>query len=191
MIEVDPLDLIPGEKYYLEQKSLKSYRQDLGFSTSAIGTFIKYSQTHHGIFAEFKNIKSVNKKPTDFLNPHSDLFTFHVAPYGSGFKIYKATRDSILDRKDKEAQLFAFEKMINKQKLPEKQDNISIRSMFAEKPEDFDSTFYGSNDNKSSVGTQLMREYGSKFLNKKKAGKRPCKTCKRYRNSKKTKSRRR
>jgi hypothetical protein len=177
MIEVAPLDLIPGKKYYLEQKGLKSYRQDLGFSTSAIGTFVKYSQTHHGIFAEFKNIKSVNKKPTDFLDPHSDLFTFHVAPYGSGFKIYKATRDSILARKDKEIRIKAVENMINSQ-YPYLEDVISTSNMFSEEPYVPPSTYpptYEETSRKTDVGhhlsSQIGKYFGGKTLKSKKSKK--------------------
>ena len=64
--------------------------------------------------------------------------------------------------------------------------------MFAETPQDIDSTFYGSEPDKSSLGTQLKDIYGSSLLNKKTAGRRRRKTRKsRKSKSRKTKSRRR
>jgi hypothetical protein len=201
MEEVNPLELIPGETYYLEEKRFDIYYKKNGFSSRGKGEFVKYEENVNGTSAKFKNIESVNNKPFYFLPDFPDkpnISTFHVAPYGSGYKIYKPLRDDILTRKDKELRVKAFEKMINQEKLPMLSNAIDISTMFDKRTTEHngrafiedDPTFYGSEPDKSSLGTQLKDIYGSSLLNKKTAGRRRRKTRK-SRKSRKTKSRRR
>ena len=116
MEEVDPLHLTPGESYYLDKPESKVFTNSRGLSSRGKGEFVKYEEGWTGaISAKFKNIESVNNKPFYFL-PDSQYrpneSTFHVAPYGSGYKIYKPLRDDILTRKDKELRVKAVENMI-------------------------------------------------------------------------------
>jgi hypothetical protein len=193
MEEVNPLELIPGETYYLEEKRFDIYYKENGFSSRGKGEFVKYEENVNGTSAKFKNIESVNNKPFHFL-PDSqyrpNISTFHVAPYGSGYRIYKIKEVHLQAREDEKARVKAFEKMINQEKLPIDQDKISTSTMFAETPQDIDPTFYGTEPDKSSLGTQLKNAYGSSLLNKKTAGRRRRKTRK-SRKSRKMKSRRR
>jgi hypothetical protein len=192
MQEVNPLELIPGETYYLERKKFDNYYKKNGFSSHGKGKFVGYI---NGIStsAKFKNIESVNNKPFYFMPDFPDkpnISTFQVAPYECMYKIYKPLRDNILARKNEEDRLTALEIMLNQQKLPIDQDKISTSTMFAETPQDIDPTFYGSELNKSSLGTQLKDIYGAYLLDKKTAGRKRRKTRK-SRKSRKSKSRRR
>jgi hypothetical protein len=144
----------------------------------------------HGTSATFKNIESVNNKPFYFTpdGPNKpNTTTFHVGPNGSMYKIYKPVSQIIQSRKDEEARVNAFEKMINKQKLPE--DKISVSAMFSEEPE-VDPIFYGQDidTDKSSLGTQLKDTYGAFLLNKS-GGKRRNKTLNYKKSRKSRKSR--
>jgi hypothetical protein len=184
MKEVNPLDLIPGEIYYLED-TFVGLAKRRGCSHRGIGEFVKNEIEENSIFATFKNVKSVNDKPFASCKTRetsnivvgtslpTDIFTFYVGPNKSSYKIYKNYRYNI-DRANKKAQLTAFEKMLNKQKLPK--NKISPSTLFDENP--VDPTFYESDDNKTDIGTQLTKEYASYLSSKKSAGKSPCKTCK-------------
>ena len=91
-------------------------------------------------------------------------------------KIFKTI---IQAREDKKVRVKAFEKMMNQEKLPMRPptDKISLSSMFAETPEEKnqpremnppfikgDQTFYGSEPDKSYIGTQLKDDYGAYFI---------------------------
>lgn len=191
MKEVNPLELIPGEIYYLED-TFVGLAKRRGCSHRGIGEFVKNEIEENSIFATFKNVKSVNDKPFASCKTRetsnivvgtslpTDIFTFYVGPNKSSYKIYKNYRYNI-DRANKKAQRTAIEKMLNKQKLPI--TKLSPSTLFDENP------FYESNDDKTDIGTQIAPDILS-FLNKKSAGKRPCKTCKQPK-SRRTKSRRR
>jgi hypothetical protein len=176
--EVDPSKLIPGEFYYLENKRDKTMK--------AKGKFIRYSfnEIGRGKQASFIIVPS-EKIKSKIMEIHysNDVRGFPISSY----KFYKPLPEGFIDRyqqKVEEDRVTAFEKIINKKKLPE--DKISVSSMFSEEPED-DQTFYGTDHDKSSLGTQLKHIYGAYLLDKKTAGRRRRKTLK----SRKTKSRRR
>ena len=201
MEEVDPLHLTPGESYYLDKPESKVFTNSRGLSSRGKGEFVKYEEGWTGaISAKFKNIESVNNKPFYFL-PDSQYrpneSTFHVAPHGSMYNIYKIKGPHLQAREDKKVRVKAFEKMMNQEKLPMLSNAIDISTMFDKRTSEHngrafiedDPTFYGSEPDKSSLGTQLKDIYGSSLLNKKTAGRRRRKT--RKSKSRKTKSRRR
>ena len=189
MEEVDPLHLTPGESYYLDKPESKVFTNSRGLSSRGKGEFVKYEEGWTGaISAKFKNIESVNNKPFYFL-PDSQYrpneSTFHVAPYKSMYNIYKIKGPHLQAREDKKVRVKAFEKMMNQEKLPMRPptDKISLSSMFAETPEEKnqpremnppfikgDQTFYGTDPDKSSLGTQLKPIYSEYLLDKKTAG---------------------
>ena len=193
MEEVDNLNLIPGAIYYLERDDDDENSLRRGLSTRGKGEFVDYEENVRNIFtyATFKNIESVNNKPFHFTPdaPNKPNTTsFRVAPGRRAvYKIYKPVSQIIQSRKDEEARVNAFEKMINKQKLPE--DKISVSAMFSEEPE-VDPTFYGQDidTDKSSLGTQLKDTYGASLLNKS-GGKRHRKTLNYKKSRKSRKSR--
>ena len=186
MKEVKPLDLIPGEIYYIENTMPPLFLKKTGLSPKGIGEFVKSEtkkhETEERIYGTFKNLKSVNDKP--FKKSYSleapDIMTIYIGPGKSSYKFYKNYKHSIV-RANKKAQQTAIEKILNKQKLPT--TKISPSTLFDENP------FYKSDNDKTDIGT-LMAPYVLSFLNKKSAGKRPCKTCKQPKSSR-TKSRRR
>lgn len=181
MIEVDPLDLIPGEKYYLDRPEIKEFSDSHRYSSRGKGEFVKYEK---GVFngylsAKFKNIKSVNKKRFLFLpdNPNKpNVSTFSVAPY-KVYKFYKPLSESILARKDKETRIKAVENMINSQ-YPYQEDVISTSNMFSEEPYVPPSTYpptYEETSRKTDVGhhlsSQIGKYFGGKTLKSKKSKK--------------------
>ena len=180
MEPVDPSKLIPNEIYYLENKSDPQMRGK--------GKFLRYEygdERFGGTQAGFQIVPSENitsKKMKDYLGITRGF------PLNS-YKFYKALPQHVIDRveeKDKEDRLTAFEKMINQQKLPMRSDALedNNRAFIAG-----DQTFYGSDPDKSNLGTQL-KSYGAQLLTKKTAGGRRRKSRK-SRKSRKTKSRRR
>ena len=154
MQQIPPLELIPGEFYYIENKKNKKDRSKAKFT--------KYQQMYGSTMATFTNISAVKK-----MNPNSKHgWEISVAPHGCEYNFYRALKDSILARKDEEARIKAFEKMINQQKLPFIPDKISASTMFAETQEEKnppfiedDQTFYGTSLDKTNLGTQLKHTY--------------------------------
>jgi hypothetical protein len=199
MQEVDSSKLIPGEFYYLENKTDKTMK--------AKGKFTRYYNDEPrfgGEQAAFRIVPSENiksKKMNAYLNGERGF------PLNS-YKFYKPLAQNVIDRYQESIAKnpsIAFEKMINQQKLPMRPptDKISLSSMFAETPEEKnqpremnppfikgDQTFYGTDPDKSSLGTQLKPIYSEYLLDKKTAGRKRRKTRK-SRKSRKTKSRRR
>ena len=180
MQEVNPLELIPGEYYYLENKRDKTMRGK--------GIFFRYyfSEMGGGKQAAFRIVptEKIKSKKMDFYS--NDVRGFPLASY----KFYKPLPEDVIFRyqqKDEKDRVTAFEKMLNQQKLPMRPptDKISLSSMFAETPEEKnqpremnppfikgDQTFYGTDPDKSSLGTQLKPIYGAYLLDKKTAGRR-------------------
>jgi hypothetical protein len=192
MQEVNPLELIVREYYYLENKRDKKMRGK--------GIFIRYSfsEIGGGKQAEFVIVPSekIKTKKMDVYSNH--VRSFPIASY----KFYKPLPEGFIDRYQKkveEDRLTALEIMLNQQKLPIRPDKISASSMFAQTPEEKnppfiedDQTFYGTDPDKSSLGTQLKPIYGAYLLDKKTAGRRRHKSRKsRKTKSRKSKSRRR
>ena len=177
MQEVGPKKLIPGEFYYLENNTDKTMK--------ALGKFTGYYNDEPrfgGEQAAFKIVPSKNIKSKKMENAY--LNGERKFPLNS-YKFYKPLAQDVINRYQESIAKnpsIAFEKMINQQKLPIDQDKISAITMFAQTPEDIDPTFYGSEPDKSNIGTQLKDEYGA-YLDKKKGGKRRRKT----RKSRKTK----
>ena len=198
MQEVNPLELIPGEYYYLENKRDKTMRGK--------GIFFRYyfSEMSGGKQAAFRIVptEKIKSKKMDVYS--NDVRGFPLASY----KFYKPLPEGVIARhqqKDEEDRLTAFEKMMNQQKLPMRPptDKISLSSMFAETPEEKnqpremnppfikgDQTFYGTDPDKSSLGTQLKPIY-SEYLLDKKGGRRKSRKTRKSKKSKKSKSRRR
>jgi hypothetical protein len=190
MKEVDPSELIPGEYYYLENKTDKAMK--------AKGKFTRYYYAEPrfgGEQAVFRIVPSENiksKKMNAYLN---DERGFPISSY----KFYKPVAQDVINRYQEGIAKYpsiAFEQMLNQQKLPMRPDKISASSMFAETQEEKnppfiegDQTFYGSEPDKSNIGTQLKPEYGP-YLDKKKGGRRRCKTRKSRKTKKSRKSRR-
>jgi hypothetical protein len=201
MQEVNPLELIVREYYYLENKRDKKMRGK--------GIFIRYSfsEIGGGKQAEFVIVPSekIKTKKMDVYSNH--VRSFPIASY----KFYKPLPEGFIDRYQKkveEDRLTALEIMLNQQKLPMRPptpDEISLSSMFAETPEEKnqpremnppfiegDPTFYGTDPNKSSLGTDLLPMYREYLLDKK-GGRKSRKTrkSKKSKKSKRSKSRRR
>ena len=183
MEEVEPSKLIPDEFYYLENKTDKTMK--------AKGKFLyiyEHEKRFGGTQAAFRIVpsKKIKSKKMDVYS--NDVRGFPLASY----KFYKPLAQNVIDRYQESIAKnpsIAFEKMINQQKLPIDQDKISFTTMFAQTPEDIDPTFYGSEPDKSNIGTQLKDEYGA-YLDKKKGGKRRRKTRKSRKTKKSIKSRR-
>lgn len=181
MEEVEPSKLITGEFYYLQNKREKDKLM------RSKGRFIRIyngEPRFGGEQAVFKivpteNIKS--KQMNVYLGSERGFPT-------SSYKFFKPLPEDLITRyqqKEKEDRLTAFEKMLNQQKLPMRRmrpmgpigplpDKISVSSMFAETPEEKkspedidrafiegDQTFYGSEPDKSNIGTQLKNKYGA------------------------------
>ena len=184
MQEVGPKKLIPGEFYYLENNTDKTMK--------AKGKFTGYNNDEPrfgGEQAVFKIVPSEIIKSKKMENAY--LNGERKFPLNS-YKFYKPLAQDVINRYQESIAKnpsIAFEKMINQQKLPIDQDKISAITMFAQTPEDIDPTFYGSEPDKSNIGTQLKDEYGA-YLDKKKGGKRRRKTRKSRKTKKSIKSRR-
>ena len=184
MQEVNPKKLIPGESYYLENRTDKTMK--------AKGKFTRYytaAQIYGGEQVVFRIVPSENIKSKKMENAY--LNGERKFPLNS-YKFYKPLAQDVINRYQESIAKnpsIAFEKMINQQKLPIDQDKISAITMFAQTPEDIDPTFYGSEPDKSNIGTQLKDEYGA-YLDKKKGGKRRRKTRKSRKTKKSIKSRR-
>jgi hypothetical protein len=90
MEKVAPLELTPGETYYLEYKNY-GWDKDKNNSYRAKGKFIDYVRNPREISAIFENVESVNDKPLYyiFLPNKIGQFSFHVAPNGCAMNIYK------------------------------------------------------------------------------------------------------
>jgi len=191
MQEVDPKNLIPGEYYYLENKTDKAMK--------AKGKFTRYYYAEPrfgGEQAAFRIVPSENiksKKMNAYLN---DERGFPISSY----KFYKPLPEGFIDsyrEKVQEDRLTAFEKMLNQQKLPMRPDKISASSMFAQTPKEKnppfiedDQTFYGSEPDKTNIGTQLKNTYGA-YLGGRHHKSRKFRKSRKSRKSRKTKSRRR
>jgi len=205
MEEVEPSKLIPGEYYYLQNKREKD---KLMRSKGQFRRIYEGEPRFGGTQAMFTIVgsdKIKSKKMNDYIGDGVRGFPI------SSYNFYKPLPEDVITRyeqKVKEDRLTAFEKMLNKQKLPMRRmrpmgpigplpDKISVSSIFTETPEEKkspeyidlsfiegDKTFYGSDPDKSNIGTQLKNTYGA-YL-----GGRHRKSRK-FRKSRKTKSRRR
>jgi hypothetical protein len=183
MQEVDPLKLIPGEYYYLENKTDKAMKAKGKFTR-----YVDYNDPRFGVgkHAAFRIVPSENiksKKMNAYLNDERGF------PLDS-YKFYKPVAQDVKDRYQESIAKYpsiAFEKMINQQKLPDRK--IDLSTMFAETQEEKDPTFYGLEVNQSNIGTQLKDEYGA-YFDKKKGGRRRRKTRKSRKTKKSGKSRR-
>jgi hypothetical protein len=204
MEEVEPSKLIPGEYYYLQSKR----ESDKLWRTKGQFHRIFENEPQYGgtqaVFTIVGSEKIKSKKMEGYLD-NAGARGFPISSY----KFYKPLPEGFIDRyeqKVKEDRLTAFEKMLNQQKLPMRRmqpmgpigplpDKISVSSMFTETPEEKkspeyidlsfiegDKTFYGSDPDKSNIGTQLKNTYGA-YL-----GGRHRKSRK-FRKSRKTKSR--
>lgn len=172
---VDPSNFIPGEYYYLENNSDDKMK--------ALGIF---RRTHEGkaifggeqaVFTIVPLEKIKSKKMNAYLN---DTRGFPINSY----KFYKPLPQEVIDRhqqKEKENRLTAFEKMINKETLPNYEINLS--TMYAT-PAEKNPTFYGSDPDKSNIGSQLKNTYGAYLGGRRRKSRKS-------RKSRKTKSRRR
>lgn len=191
MQEVDPSKLIPGEYYYLENKRDKAMKAKGKFTG-----YIYAEPKFGGKSAAFRIVPSENiksKKMNAYLN---DERAFPLDSY----KFYKPLAQDVINRYQKSIAKYpsiAIEKMINQQKLPMLTDAIDPSTMFNQPSEDNgrafiegDPTFYGSEPDKSNIGTQLKDEYGVYLLDKKKGGRRRRKTRKSRKTKKSRKSRR-
>ena len=186
-----PSKLIPEEYYYLENRTDKTMK--------AKGQFLyiyEHEKRFGGTQAAFRIVpsKKIKSKKMEFHYSNS-VRGFPISSY----KFYKPLPEDLITRyqqKEKEDRLTAFEKMLNQQKLPMRPigplpDKISVSSMFAETPEDIDrafiegdQTFYGSEPDKSNIGTQLKDTYGAYLGGRRRKSRKS-------RKSRKTKSRRR
>ncbi len=199
---VDPSNLIPEEYYYLENKS------DNKMKAKGIFRRIYEGEERFGGKQAVFTIVPLEKIKSKKMNPYlNDTRGFPINSY----KFYKPLPQDFIteyQQKEKENRLTAFEKMLNQQKLPMRQmrpmgpigplpDKISVSSMFEETPKEKkspeyidqafiegDQTFYGSDIDKSNVGTQLKNTYGAYFGGRRRKSRKS-------RKSRKTKSRRR
>jgi len=177
MQEVDPKKLIPGEYYYLENKTDKAMK--------AKGKFTRYYTDHPrfgGELAAFRIILSENiksKKMNAYLNDERGF------PLDS-YKFYKPLPEGFIDsyrEKDKQLRVEAARRMINSQ-YPYPEDVISTSNMFSEEPY-IAPPSYEQTPQKTSVGNDLAKKIGQYF-----GGRRRSKSRK-SRKSRKSKSRRR
>ena len=147
MEEVEPSKLIPDEFYYLENKTNKTMK--------AKGKFLYIYEDEKrfgGTQAAFRIVpsKKIKSKKMEFHYSNS-VRGFPISSY----KFYKPLPEDVISRyqqKAEEDRVTAFEKMINKQKLPKDQ-----------------STFYGSEPDKTDIGTQLKDIYSGYLIDKKTA----------------------
>ena len=147
MEEVEPSKLIPDEFYYLENKTDKTMK--------AKGKFLYIYEAEKrfgGTQAAFKIVpsKKIKSKKMEFHYSNT-VRGFPISSY----KFYKPLPEDVISRyqqKAEEDRVTAFEKMINKQKLPKDQ-----------------STFYGSEPDKTDIGTQLKDIYSGYLIDKKTA----------------------
>ena len=202
MEKVAPLELTPGETYYLEFQGSPWYKKDINFSFRAKGKFIDYDHNPQGISAIFENVESVNNKPLYYiLLPNNKIgqLSFHVAPNGCAFDIYKpinglreeAARRIINSQHiNMNAPKFTIGSMSNiSNDLP---SNLVSQSAIVEgnwKNERPDSVYYHGPD-KTSVGNDLAKKIGQYFGGKiRRKSRKTIKT--KSRKTRKTKSRRR
>ena len=147
MEEVEPSKLIPDEFYYLENKTDKTMK--------AKGNFLyiyEHEKRFGGTQAAFRIVpsKKIKSKKMEFHYSNT-VRGFPISSY----KFYKPLPEDVISRyqqKAEEDRVTAFEKMINKQKLPKDQ-----------------STFYGSEPDKTDIGTQLKDIYSGYLIDKKTA----------------------
>ena len=147
MEEVEPSKLIPEEFYYLENKTDKTMK--------AKGKFLyiyEHEKRFGGTQAAFRIVpsKKIKSKKMEFHYSNT-VRGFPISSY----KFYKPLPEDVISRyqqKAEEDRVTAFEKMINKQKLPKDQ-----------------STFYGSEPDKTDIGTQLKDIYSGYLIDKKTA----------------------
>lgn len=105
MQQVHPLKLIPEETYYLEYPIYDATRMNeyyknakKEFSFRAKGEFVGYIEKTNGnrvmTYAEFDNLRSVNKKPLyeSVFSITSKYFQIHVAPNKCAYNIYKSIK---------------------------------------------------------------------------------------------------
>jgi hypothetical protein len=203
MIEVNPLELIPGNLYYIGMKP-NSFQKSLkarNFSTGVKAEFVKYIENKDPISAIFTDIKRVNDKQVFFYDGGNNLsipIWNRDSVISSGYIFYEVNKDGILDREYIKLQQAAFKKIMDHQKLPKKKSP-------SKKNEDIDPTFYGlANPNpKPNIESELVKQYADMFSkkipsiysdskpaisnrslssslpsHKGKGGKRPCTTCK-------------
>jgi hypothetical protein len=147
MEEVEPSKLIPDEFYYLENKKDKTMKAKGKFLYIYEGEKIFGGTQAAFIIVPSEKIKS-KKMEFHYSN------TVRGFPISS-YKFYKPLPEDVITRyqqKAEEDRVTAFEKMINKQKLPKDQ-----------------STFYGSERDKTDIGTQLKDIYSGYLIDKKTA----------------------
>ena len=187
MQEVDPKKLIPGEYYYLENKTDKAMK--------AKGKFTRYytdDPRFGGKQAAFRIVLSENiksKKMNAYLNDERGF------PLDS-YKFYKPLAQDVINRyeqKDKQLRVEAARRMINSQ-YPYPEDVISTGNMFSEEPYVTPPT-YEQTPQKTNIGNQLANQIGE-YLGGKKTdmgGRKSRKTrkSKKSKKSKRSKSRRR
>jgi len=196
MEKVDPQKLTPGEIYYLEYKNYGLKNKDNSYR--AKGIFIDYVDDPTGISAIFENVESVNDKPLYdiFLLKKNGQFSFHVAPNGCGYNIYKPV-DRIRGLREEAARTMINSQHIN-MNVPKftvgAMSNISndLPSSLVSKSaivegnweNDTPDSVYYHGPQKNSVGNDLAKTIGQYFGGKRRHKSRKTK-------SRKTKSRRR
>jgi hypothetical protein len=177
MIKKRNLDYIPAPivpivpENNIKKLKIEDILEDYDNKSIKVYNHTALSSNTSGLFLNYKNYKSTKN-------------------YLSSYKFFKPLPEDLITRykqKEKEDRLTAFEKMLNQQKLPMRRmrpmgpigplpDKISVSSMFAETPEEKkspedidrafiegDQTFYGSEPDKSNIGTQLKNKYGAYF----------------------------
>jgi len=172
MEEVDPSKLIPGEFYYLENKTNKTIRGKGKFLNIFEGEKRFGGTEAVFIIVPSEQIKS-KKMEVHYSNSKRG---FPIASY----KFYKPLPEEVIARyqqKDEEDRVTAVEKMINQQKLPSLSDAIDPNTLFKRTSEhnnrafiEDDQTFYGSEPDKTNIGTQLKDIYSGYLIDKKTAG---------------------
>jgi hypothetical protein len=151
MEEVEPSKLIPGEYYYLENKTDKTMRGK--------GQFLRYYYDPRGggDQAAFLNVSSINNKPRKINAYSNSVRGFPIASY----KFYKPLPEGFIDsyrEKDKQLRVEAARRMINSQ-YPYPEDVISTGNMFSEEPYVTPPT-YEQTPQKTNIGNQLANQIG-------------------------------
>jgi hypothetical protein len=171
MEEVEPSKLIPDEFYYLENKKDKTMKAKGKFLYIFEGEKIFGGTQAAFIIVPSKKIKS---KKMEF-NYSNSVRGFPISSY----KFYKPLPEDVIDRyqqKVEEDRVTAVEKMINQKKLPSLSDAIDPNTLFKRTSEhnnrafiEDDQTFYGSEPDKTNIGTQLKDIYSAYLIDKKTA----------------------
>ena len=153
MQEVDPKKLIPGEYYYLENKTDKAMK--------AKGKFTRYVYNNESIFgddiyAAFRIVPSEkikSKKMDAYINVERGFPLDYI--------YYKPLPEGFIDsyrEKDKQLRVEAARRMINSQ-YPYPEYVISTGNMFSEEPYVTPPT-YEQTPQKTNIGNQLANQIG-------------------------------